>query len=555
MDSLASPIKTWQPHKRQADFLSLPDSIFEAMYGGAAGGGKSETLLMMPIARQFHLHPRFKGIILRRTYPELEAEIILRAPEFYGPCGATYNDTKKRWTFPSGAVVQFGHCENEKDVKKYDTSQYNYAAFDELTSFTEYQYIYIAFTRVRSSDNRLPAIVRSGTNPGNIGHTWVYNRFIKPCQDGYKIIRRKVFYDDEKGKRVERQVDAIFIPSRATDNIYLMDSDPNYLSRLAALPAGERAAKLEGRWDSFEGQVFDDFSEHTHVVQPFTVPYYWPSVLSIDWGYAAMTCAGLYRINPVPSEVHPAKIYKTKEHTCVKTKVSTWATDIRRMTSDIELTDVVLDPSAWQERGTGLIAQEFAEAFGRPARKANNDRIGGKILMQEYIRVIPRPPRYVPQEGYNVDTALKIKRMYGDKALEEYKALHEPEKPEGFLPKFQIFEGMCPKTVETIPHCVYAANTKGKPNEDVAEFPGDDPYDETRYGIEACQRYLDGGMGEYETAMKVEKAVLQLQNSGDMTSYYMKMDKIEHTAQLHSAGRVRMGRRRVGRTIDSPRRY
>jgi hypothetical protein len=334
-----------------------------------------------------------------------------------------------------------------------------------------------------------------------------------------------------------------------------MQSDPSYLSRLAALPPSERAAKLEGRWDSFEGQVFDDFSESTHVVQPFTVPYYWPSILSIDWGYAAMMCAGLYRINPVPTEDRPAKIYKTKEHTCVKTKVSVWSTDLRRMVSDIELTDVVLDPSAWQERGQGLIAQEFAEAFGRQARKANNDRVGGKILMQEYLRVVPRPPRYIPQEGYNVDTALKIHRMYGEKALAEYKSLYEPETPERFLPKFQIFEGMCPKTVETIPHCVYAANTKGKPNEDVAEFPGDDPYDETRYGIEACQRYLDSGTQEHVIAEKVANVVLQLQNSGNMTDYYRKMDRLEHEAGFAQLGGVRRARRRVGRTLDIRSRY
>jgi Terminase large subunit, T4likevirus-type, N-terminal len=502
---------------------------------------------MLPIVRQFHLHPRFKGILLRRTYPELESEIILRSHEFYAPCGATYNDTKKRWTFPSGAVMQFGHCENEKDVKKYDTSQYNYAGFDELTSFTEYQYVYIAFTRVRSSDNRLPSIVRSGTNPGNTGHSWCYNRFVKPCETGYKIIRRHVVIPLE-GKKIEKTVDAIYIPSKATDNPYLMEADPGYLTRLASLPAAERAAKLEGRWDSFEGQVFDEFAEHSHVVEiaKDSIPYYWPKVLSIDWGYAAMMCAGLYAINPVPNKTFPAKIYKIKEYTCTKTKVSTWATDLRRMFSNENLVDVVLDPSAWQERGQGLIASEFAENFGRDARRATNDRIGGKILLQEYLRVTPRPPRYIPREGFDLEVALRIKRMSGDKAFDDYRKLFEPEVVETYLPKL-MFDKSCEKTIECLPHCVYAANTKGKPNEDVAEFPGDDPYDETRYGLQACQGYLDNGVDKFRMEEKVSDALASLEQTKDMTSFYMKMDKIDSSGRSPDRVRYMGNRRRVGR--------
>src|SRR6266404_3005923 len=122
----------WKPEPKQADFISLPDTINEALFGGSAGGGKSETLLMLPLVREFHQHPRFKGIIFRRTYPELEREMIHRSHEFYRDTGARYNDQKHYWKFPSNALLQFGYAEHEKDVRNYDTAEYNYMAFDEL---------------------------------------------------------------------------------------------------------------------------------------------------------------------------------------------------------------------------------------------------------------------------------------------------------------------------------------------------------------------------------------------------------------------------------------
>jgi hypothetical protein len=120
----------------------------------------------------------------------LEREIILRSQTdgFYKACGGEYQDQKKRWRFPSGAIVQFGHLEHEKDVKIYDTAQYNYIGWDEVTSFTPYQYEYLTFSRCRSSDPNLPSIVRSGTNPGGISHNYFRKRFVEPCREGGKVI-------------------------------------------------------------------------------------------------------------------------------------------------------------------------------------------------------------------------------------------------------------------------------------------------------------------------------------------------------------------------------
>ena len=537
--------KTWKPTARQEEFLSLPDSIFEGLYGGAAGGGKSEALMMLPICREFLQHPRFKGILFRRTYPELEKELIIRSHSWYPQAGGKYNDQKKRWQFPSGAIMQFGYAENESDVRKYDTTEYNYMGFDEVTSFTEFMYLYLSFTRVRSSDENLPAFVRSGTNPGNIGHNFFRTRFIDPCKDGGIVLRETRKIDGE-----ERSFLRIFIKSLVQDNDYILKNDPTYQYRMSVLPEAEKAAKLYGDWYTFEGQVFEDFrdgsdrqkfsdepSNACHVVEPFKIPHYWTRILSIDWGYAANNICGLYAVNPYPCEQWPATIYKYNELVCNKTKVSVWAKELKEViqTEDIQITDFVLDPSAWGNRGDELTLQDqISEHLGIAPRKAENDRISGKILLQEMLRWRPRSVSTITEQ-YSSELAARISRINGPKALQAYNDSFVPQKIDRFLPKFQIFN-TCKETIRVIPLCIYAKNSNdGKPAEDVAEFKGDDAYDETRYGLKACQNYLENGKQEFEKEEKLAKIETELERTGNHTSYYMKMASIDREQRVHSS--------------------
>lgn len=539
--------KVWEPFKRQEDFLSLPYSIFEGLYGGAAGGGKTETLLMIPIVcryddlHSFYEHPRFKMLFLRRTYPELDKEVVPRSHDLgFGSIGS-YQDMKKRWTFNSGAILQFGHCEHEKDVFKYDTSEYNVIAFDELTSFTESMYMYLAMTRCRSAVPGLPAFVRAGTNPGNIGHGFVRKRFVEPAPKGYTLIReRRILH----GKEVE--VKRIFIPSKAQDNPHLMKEDPGYLARLNSLPDAERAAKLEGDWWTFSGQVFEDWrvqpfpdepKNAQHVISPFKIPDYWTRVLSIDWGYSAQTCAGWYAINPLPLTwpEGPGQIIKYREYVCAKTKISTWASDIARLSEGEQLSDVVLDPSAWGNRGDEFtIAEQFYQHSGLRPRRADNDRIGGKQLLQDLLRWRPRPKSIVPKEGFDPDLAMKIMRVRGPRAHDEYLSLFRPEPPEVGLPRLQVFD-TCEETIKAIPLCVYDKDRK----EDVAEFPGDDAYDETRYGIKSCQHYLDTGRSEYNFQSSVAQICSQAERTGNMTDFYRKMEHLERVHEREIRGGIK----------------
>jgi hypothetical protein len=505
--------KVWEPHKIQAEFLELPDTIFEALYGGAAGGGKSEALYMLPLVRGFHKLPRFKGIIFRRTYPELEAEIILRSYEWYSDSGGTYNSEKRRWTWPSGAIMQFGHCEHEQDIRKYDSAEYNYAAFDELTSFTEFQYTYF-FSRVRTSIAGLPTIIRSGTNPGNVGHAWVRRRFVEPGPSN-------IIYRDVRTGLLK-----IFIPCLPTDNPFI---DPGYYQRLQAMPEAERRAKANGDWWTFEGQVFDEWRDihrdnepaHAcHVIDDFPIPEWWPKILAVDWGFSAMTYGLWGAINP------QRKLILYREYSDKKRKISEWAEAIKeRCTEPIDAG--IMCKSAWQNRGEELLlVDQASKIIGVKFERPDNNRMAGKLAIQERMRWKPRAAEKPPPEGFDIARAAEILRKKGVVAYESYKRVFEPPVPED-LPKMLVCRSL-DVLRKTIPLCVYdKKNTKTeKPSEDVAEFDGDDPYDTLRYIVLRADSFEIQSIKRAAEVQKVGQIYADLERTGDQTTFYRRMERL-----------------------------
>ena len=211
------------PTARQAAGLILSDR--EVFYGGAAGGGKSDWLLMCAL-QYVDIH-NYSALLLRRTFAQLSKAggLLSRSHEWLGPTDAQWNGEKHQWVFPSGATIELGHMQHEKDKYNYQGPEYQMVGYDELTQFSESQYTYL-FSRLRRlKGSPIPPRMRAASNPGGEGHDWVKQRM---------LIEGK-----PKGR--------MFIPARLDDNPHL-DRD-EYLESLAELDPVTREQLLAGDWD------------------------------------------------------------------------------------------------------------------------------------------------------------------------------------------------------------------------------------------------------------------------------------------------------------------
>lgn len=358
-----------QPSEKQVRFLTAKAKHIG--FGGARGGGKSWAVRTKSKLLALR-YPGIRILIVRRTYPELiNNHINILRTELLGI--AKYNDKDKVLKFGNGSTINFTYCARDSDLDRQQGVEYDVIFLDEATQLSEFQMK--SLTACLRGVNDFPKRVYYTANPGGQGHGYIKRIFLD-----------KIY---EEG---EDEDDYEFIQSLVTDNKVLMESQPDYVKQLEALPNKLREAWLYGNWDIFEGQFFEDFCDRpdhykdrqwTHVIDPFEIPEGWQIYRSFDWGYAKPFSVGWHAVD------YDGVVYRILElYGCTKEpneglkwtpqQVFAEVARIEREHRWLKGKHIIgiADPAIWDAE-TGESIADTASKYGVYFTKGDNQRISG----------------------------------------------------------------------------------------------------------------------------------------------------------------------------------
>ena len=372
----------------QTRFLASTEQ--EVLYGGAAGGGKSYSMVADPV--RYFTNPHARMLLVRRSTEELR-ELISVSKELYPKAvpGIKFMERDKTWVAPSGATLWMSYLDRDDDVMRYQGQAFNWIGFDELTQWpSSYSWNYMRSRLRATKASGLPLYMRATSNPGGPGHTWVRKHFIDPSPPGEAF-----WATDENGEVIKwprghsREGEPLFkrkfIPATLFDNPYLSE-DGLYEANLLSLPEHQRRQLLEGDWDVNEGAAFPEFNRQTHVIEPFDIPSNWIRFRACDYGYGSYTGVVWFTVAPgseqliVYRELYVSRVI---------------ATDLADMILDIEQEENirygVLDSSLWHNRGdTGPSLAEQMIMKGcrwRPSDRSKGSRVAGKNEIHRRLQI------------------------------------------------------------------------------------------------------------------------------------------------------------------------
>lgn len=377
----------------QTDFLAANEQ--EVLYGGAAGGGKSFSMVADPV-RYFN-NPRFRGLLLRRSTEELR-ELTNISKELYPQFDKRmkFLSRENTWVAPSGATLWLSYLDRDDDAIRYQGQSYSWIGFDELTQWSSaYPWNYLRSRLRTSSDAGLPKFMRATSNPGGPGHNWVKEMFIDPApyntafwakdENGKELLwPSSSEFAKENGLVGKPMFKRRFIPAKLFDNPYIA-GDGMYEANLRSLPEHQRRQLLEGDWSIAEGAAFTEFRTDTHVVEPYDIPKDWIKFRAADYGYGSYSGVLWFAVHPSGQLIVYRELYVSK----------VTAVDLADMILDLELGEKirygVLDSSVWNKRGdSGPSLAEQMIMRGcrwRPSDRSKGSRVAGKNELHRLLQV------------------------------------------------------------------------------------------------------------------------------------------------------------------------
>lgn len=355
-------------------------------FGGARGGGKSWAVRTKAklLAGKY---PGIRILIVRQTYEDLEENHISILCEDLADI-SKYRDKKKLITLRNKSKIKFAYCQYDRDLRRFQGKEYDIIFIDEATQLSEHQMK--AITACCRGANDFPHRIYYTCNPGDQGHGYIKRIFI-----------------DRRYEEGEKPEDYTFIQSLVYDNTALMKYNPDYVQQLKALSPKMRKAWLEGRWDIFEGQYFEDFriepdleacaklgitpeearEQHrcVHVIEPFNIPPEWTIYRSFDWGYSKPFSCAWWAVD------YDGVMYRIKEYygctdepnTGLRMPASEVFAEIHRIEQEHpwlkgKHIQGVADPAIWDAQ-KGESFAETAEKYGVYFEPGDNTRFPGWV--------------------------------------------------------------------------------------------------------------------------------------------------------------------------------
>ncbi len=363
----------------QAAFVA--SDVFEVVYGGARGGGKTDAALGDFALHAIKFGRHAKGLLVRRTRVALEPTIV-RARAIYGPAGAVWGEARSVFVWPDGARLYFRHLDRDADADRYQGHDYSRVYVEELTQFADPRPVDKLKATLRSAGAAAVGF-RATCNPGGPGHGWVKARYIDA---GPLRVMTEAFVSPFDGKSVD--LDRLYIPARLTDNLALLANDPTYVARLKQSGSAQLVrAWLEGDWSAVEGAFFDKWSGR-NVVAPFAAPGFWTRFRSFDWGYAAPFSVGWWAVasddfaTALGAVIPRGALVRYREWygagargAGLRLEAEAVAAGIREREAGEKIAYGVADPSIFRQDGGPSLAERMRRA-GCAFRPADNTRVG-----------------------------------------------------------------------------------------------------------------------------------------------------------------------------------